>query len=139
MYSLIYFSLLLISQPHKSHTLTTLYYLLFNCTFFFMFCRILIIHDIQVHTMTSEIIGGPLLNTNVSSPTKHQLGKPVTPPQFTPIKSLKPYMQEWTLKVRVLSKTDLRTFTNVRGPGHVFRFDVIDIACSEIRITCFNI
>ena len=47
-------------------------------------------------------------------------------------------MQEWTLKVKVLSKTDLRTFTNVRGPGIVFIFDVIDIVGSEIRITCFN-
>ena len=47
-------------------------------------------------------------------------------------------MQEWTLKVRVLSKTDLHTFTNARGHGHVFIFDVIDIVGSEIRITCFN-
>ena len=43
------------------------------------------------------------------------------------------------MKVRVLSKTDLHTFTNARGHGHVFRFDVIVIAGSEICITCFNI
>ena len=47
-------------------------------------------------------------------------------------------MQGWTLKVRVLSKIDLRTFTSVRGSRHVFSFDIIDIAGSEIRITCFN-
>ena len=43
------------------------------------------------------------------------------------------------MKVRVLSKTDLHTFTNARGPGHLFSFDVIDIMGSEIHITCFNI
>ena len=100
-----------------------------------MLSKILIVHDIQVHTMTLEIVGGPQLNNDVSSPNKHQLEKTNTPPIFTPIKSLLAYMQEWTLKVRVLSKTDLRTFTNAKGPGHVFRFDVIVIAGSEICIT----
>ena len=103
-----------------------------------MFCRIVIVCDIQVHTMTSDIIGGPLLNNNLISPSKHQLEKTNTPPIFTPIKYLLPYMQEWTLKVRVLSKTDLFTFNNARGDGHVFRFDVNNIAGSEIHITCFN-
>ena len=89
--------------------------------------------------MTSDIIGGPQLNNDVSSPNKHQLEKTNTPPIFTPIKYLLAYMQKWTLKVRVLSKTDLFTFTNARGDGHVFSFDVNDIAGSEIHITCFNI
>jgi replication factor A1 len=48
-------------------------------------------------------------------------------------------LKEWTLKVRVLSKTDLCTFTNVKGLGHVFSFDVIDAKKGEIHITCFNI
>ena len=100
-----------------------------------MLSKILIVHHIQVHIMKSDIIGVPLLNNDVSSPSKHQLEKTNAPPIFTPIKYLLPYMQEWTLKVRVLSKTDLFTFTNARGDGHVFRFDVIDIVGSEIRIT----
>ena len=88
--------------------------------------------------MTSDILGGPLLNNDVSSPSKHRLEKTNTPPRFTAIKYLQPYMQEWTFKVRVLSKIDLRTFTNARGPGHVFSFDVIDIEGSEIHITSLN-
>ena len=89
--------------------------------------------------MTSKIIGVPLLNNDVTSPSKHQLEKINTPRIFTPIKYLLPYMQEWTLKVRFLSKTNLCTFINARRLAHVFRFDVIDIAGSEIRITCFNV
>ena len=103
-----------------------------------MLSRILIVHEIHVHTMTSEIVGGPLLNNNVSSPRKHKLEKTNTPPIFTPIKSLLPYMQDWTLKVRVLSKTDLHTFTNSRGLVHAFIFDIIDITGSEKHITFFN-
>ena len=88
--------------------------------------------------MTFEIIGGPLLSNDVISPSKHQLEKINAPPIFTPIKYLLPYMQDWTLKVRVLSKTDLRTFTNSRRLVHVFIFDIIDIMGSEIHITFFN-
>ena len=50
-----------------------------------------------------------------------------------------PYLQEWTLKIRILTKTDLHTFTNAKEPGHVFSSDVIEIDESEIHITCFNI
>ena len=96
-------------------------------------CRgILRVHEVQVKALTSTFIGNPMLNKDLSTPSKHTM-------EITPIKAFHPYMREWTLKVRVLSKIDLRNFNNSRGPGHVFSFDVIDIENSEIRITCFNI
>ena len=94
--------------------------------------RILIVHEVQVKALTSAIIDNPMSNKDVSTPSKHTL-------EITPIKALHPDMREWTLKVRVLSKNDLRSFNNSRGPGHVFGFDVNDIENTEIHITCFNI
>ena len=57
--------------------------------------RILIVHEVQVKDLTSTIIGNPMSNKYVSTPSKHIL-------EINPIKELHPYMREWTLKVRVL-------------------------------------
>jgi replication factor A1 len=76
---------------------------------------------------------------DVSASGKQPLETTETPPKFTPIASLHSTLKEWTLKVRVLSKIDLCTFTNAKGLGHVFSFDVIDAKGGEICITCFNI
>ena len=89
--------------------------------------------QIQVHTLTSEIIGEPFFSKYVSHPIKKTIETTKTPPNITPSKYFHPYLQEWTLKIRVLTKTDLRTFTNAKGHGHVFSFDVIDIDGSEIH------
>jgi replication factor A1 len=97
------------------------------------------VHEIQVHTFKADIVGAPTLIEDVSSSTKRPLEPTNTPPKITPIASLHSSLKVWTLKVRVLSKTDLRTFTNAKGLGHVFSFDVIDAKNGEIHITCFNI
>ncbi|CAG7883884.1 unnamed protein product [Brassica rapa] len=60
------------------------------------------------------------------------------PPRITPINALNPYSGRWTIKARVTSKGDLRTYNNPRGGGKVFNFDLLDSDGGEIRVTCFN-
>ncbi|XP_062223277.1 replication protein A 70 kDa DNA-binding subunit C-like [Phragmites australis] len=59
---------------------------------------------------------------------------------IVPIASLNRYRQnKWTIKARVTAKTDLRYYTNSKGPGKVFSFDLLDAQGGEIRATCFNL
>lgn len=44
----------------------------------------------------------------------------------------------WTLKARVAQKSDLRRYSNARGEGRFFSFDLIDAQGGEIRCTAFN-
>jgi replication factor A1 len=60
------------------------------------------------------------------------------PQKIIPINSLNAYMHSWTIKARIISKRDIRTFTNSKGVGQVFSFDVLDNENTEIHITCFN-
>ncbi|KAL1225986.1 Replication protein A 70 kDa DNA-binding subunit C [Cardamine amara subsp. amara] len=60
------------------------------------------------------------------------------PPRIIPIAALNPYQGRWTIKVRVTSKGELRRFSNTRGEGKVFSFDLLDADGGEIRVTCFN-
>ncbi|WVZ95827.1 hypothetical protein U9M48_041541 [Paspalum notatum var. saurae] len=58
---------------------------------------------------------------------------------ITPINALSPYQVRWMIKARVTAKTDLRHFTNPRGTGKVFTFDLLDAQGGEVRATCFNL
>ena len=55
-----------------------------------------------------------------------------------PISALNPYMSKWTIKARVTAKSETRTYTNARGEGKVFSFDLLDAENGEIRASCFN-
>jgi ssDNA-binding replication factor A large subunit len=92
-----------------------------------------------VHTFTTDIVGDPTLIKDVSASAKQPLETTETPPKITLIVSFHPTLKEWTLKVMVLSKTELHTFTNAKGLGYVFSFDVIDVEGGEIHVTCFNV
>ncbi|KAF4675444.1 60S acidic ribosomal protein P1 [Perkinsus chesapeaki] len=55
-----------------------------------------------------------------------------------PISQLSVYSQKWTIKGRVSSKSDVRTFTNSRGEGQLFSIEIVDDQSAEIRATFFN-
>lgn len=59
-------------------------------------------------------------------------------PRIIPIHGLSPYSSIWTIKARVTAKSTLKQYTNARGDGKVFSFDLIDSDRGEIRVTCFN-
>lgn len=58
--------------------------------------------------------------------------------KIVPIASLNPFVNRWTIKVRVTSKKEMRNYKNAKGEGKVFSFDVVDSYGGEIQVTCFN-
>jgi len=54
-----------------------------------------------------------------------------------PIGHLSPYMSRWKIKARVTLKGDVRTFSNARGEGKLFKVDLLD-ASAEIQATFFG-
>ncbi|AEO62348.1 uncharacterized protein THITE_2106430 [Thermothielavioides terrestris NRRL 8126] len=54
-----------------------------------------------------------------------------------PIEALSPYSNKWTIKVRVTSKSDIRTWHKASGDGKLFSVNLLD-ETGEIRATGFN-
>jgi len=55
----------------------------------------------------------------------------------TPIASITPYQNKWTIKARVTSKGDIRTWNKPSGSGKLFSMDLMDES-GEIRVTAFK-
>ncbi|EFA12891.1 replication protein A 70 kDa DNA-binding subunit [Tribolium castaneum] len=53
------------------------------------------------------------------------------------INALTPYHNKWVIKARVTNKSDMRTWSNSRGEGKLFSFDLMDDS-GEIRCTAFR-
>jgi replication factor A1 len=58
--------------------------------------------------------------------------------QYMPIDSLNPYQPVWTIKARVTAKSDMRTWENARGKGHLCSVDLLDQQGGQIKATMFN-
>lgn len=54
-----------------------------------------------------------------------------------PLVSLNPYQGNWTIKVRVTGKGNMRTYKNARGEGCVFNVELTDEDVSK-HITTVN-
>uniref|UniRef100_A0A7N9ATC7 Replication protein A subunit n=1 Tax=Mastacembelus armatus TaxID=205130 RepID=A0A7N9ATC7_9TELE len=67
-----------------------------------------------------------LCNTSPSSSTK-----------LISISHLNPYQSKWTVRARVSHKSSIRTWSNSKGEGKLFSFDIVDES-GEIKITAFN-
>jgi replication factor A1 len=56
-----------------------------------------------------------------------------------PIREISTYTgRNWTIKARVTSKSQMRTFSNDRGSGKVFSVDLLDKDGGEIKASFFN-
>lgn len=66
-----------------------------------------------------------------SSSSPLSLGRPI------PIDALNPYTNKWTIRVRVVNKSDLRTVTTSKGSTSVFSMDLCDES-GEIRASCWR-
>ncbi|XVF11784.1 hypothetical protein REPUB_Repub08aG0057800 [Reevesia pubescens] len=55
-----------------------------------------------------------------------------------PLVSLNPYQGNWTIKVRLTGKGNMRTFKNARGEGCVFNVELTDEDGTQIQATMFN-
>ncbi|KAL1566380.1 Replication protein A 70 kDa DNA-binding subunit B [Salvia divinorum] len=55
-----------------------------------------------------------------------------------PLASLNPYQGNWTIKVRVTGKGNMRTYRNARGEGCVFNVELTDEDGTQIQATMFN-
>ena len=69
-------------------------------------------------------------------------GSYVAPPVSTNtpifhIKSLNPYQNKWTIKARILNKSDIKNYSNQRGSGQLFSVILSD-ASGEIKATGFK-
>lgn len=54
-----------------------------------------------------------------------------------PIISLTPYQNRWIIRVRVMNKSPIRTWSNAKGEGKLFSMDLMDES-GEIRATAFR-
>jgi replication factor A1 len=54
-----------------------------------------------------------------------------------PIEGLSPYQNNWTIRAKVKSKSDIRTYSNQRGEGKFFSVTLMDQS-GEIKATGFN-
>ena len=90
------------------------------------------------HTPVSNNING-YANTFGSGPqtTTSQGGNFSNDAGIHMIKDLNPYQNRWTIKVRVLSKGDIKTWSNSKGEGRLFSC-VFGDESGEIRATGFK-
>lgn len=61
------------------------------------------------------------------------------PPAITPINGLTSnWNNRWTIKARATQKSDIRRYSNARGEGKFFSFDLVDEHGGEIRVVGWN-
>lgn len=85
--------------------------------------------------------------SNPYSPPKNRARAPIVhrgtsgTPGGTPItliSQLNMYQNRWTIKARVVSKSDIRTWSNAKGEGSLFSVELLDSSGMDIRATLFK-
>lgn len=57
--------------------------------------------------------------------------------KITNISSLNPYQNRWSIQARITNKSPIRTYTNAKGEGKLFNFEMMD-SSGEIKCAGFN-
>lgn len=57
---------------------------------------------------------------------------------ITAIANLNMYNNRWTIRARVTSKSDIRTWSNAKGEGTLFSVDLLDAQNMDVRATFFR-
>ena len=60
------------------------------------------------------------------------------PPAIIPFTALNPNHKKWSIQGRVIAKTRIHEYTNQKGPGKLFGFDLLDCSAEEIHVSAFN-
>jgi replication factor A1 len=76
----------------------------------------------------------PYQHSGSSGPVRYM--QPVE--QVLPMSQLTIYTQKWTIRARVATKSDMRTFRNAKGEGQLMTVDLVDSEQSEMRATFFG-
>ena len=48
------------------------------------------------------------------------------PDAYMPVKALNQFSSDWIIKIRVVKKSEVRSWANERGSGKLVNFDLID-------------
>jgi len=57
---------------------------------------------------------------------------------ITSIASLNMYNNRWTIRARVTSKSDIKTWSNAKGEGSLFSIELLDASGTDIKATFFR-
>lgn len=77
--------------------------------------------------------GAGSYNNNPVSRSTESNGMPITP-----ISQLNMYQNKWTIKARVTTKGEVRTWSNAKGEGSLFGIELLDNSGHDIRATFFK-
>lgn len=87
-------------------------------------------------SMTGNGNGNNISNNNSGSRSSYGV-KSGSQEIVTPVNAINPYINKWKIRVRATNKSDIRTYTNQKGPGQLFNVTFVDNS-GEIRATGFN-
>lgn len=79
----------------------------------------------------------PVASTYRPPPSDSQGSSQIEGRATHPISSLSPYQNKWVIKARVTAKSAIRTWSNAKGEGKLFSFDLMDES-GQIRATAFR-
>ena len=79
----------------------------------------------------------PIEESDVHSSQASDTPIPI-PTTVIPFKALNPNYKKWCIQGCVLAKTPIHEYTNQRGPGKLFGFELIDCSGEEIHVSTFN-
>lgn len=90
-------------------------------------------NPVDIHIAQKEEKKRPSLKPNSDNAKKQKMDES----HILSIKNLTPFINSWTIRGRVVSKSDIRTFKNNKGDGKLFSFEFLDNT-SQIKVVCFN-